>query len=86
LNAKLDESHARIKSLEADLKSRIAIACSRCEVSTLKNIELAHYIDHLQDENDELRKLLSWLSGHKPQLKILIAQFKCFDGQALGAK
>jgi hypothetical protein len=24
----------------------------------LKNLELAHYVDHLQDENDELRKLM----------------------------
>jgi hypothetical protein len=23
----------------------------------------------LQDENDELRKLMGWLSGHEPQLK-----------------
>jgi DNA-binding MarR family transcriptional regulator len=24
----------------------------------LKNLELAHYVDRLQDENDELRKLV----------------------------
>jgi hypothetical protein len=24
----------------------------------LKNLELAHYVDRLQDENDELRKLM----------------------------
>jgi hypothetical protein len=35
----------------------------------LKNIELAHYVDHLQDKNDESRKMMSWLSGHEPQLK-----------------
>jgi hypothetical protein len=27
----------------------------------LKNLELAHYVDRLQDENDELRKLMDWL-------------------------
>jgi hypothetical protein len=32
----------------------------------LNNLELAHYVDHLQDENDELRKLMGWLSGHEP--------------------
>jgi hypothetical protein len=29
-------------------------------------MELAHYVDRLQDENDELRKLMSWLSGREP--------------------
>jgi hypothetical protein len=29
-------------------------------------MELAHYVDRLQDENDELRKLMGWLSGHEP--------------------
>jgi hypothetical protein len=29
----------------------------------LKNLELAHYVDRLQDENDELRKMMGWLSG-----------------------
>jgi hypothetical protein len=69
LHAKLDESCARIKSLEADLKSPIATSFSSCEVTALKNIELAHYVDHLQDKNDESRKMMSWLSGHEPQLK-----------------
>jgi hypothetical protein len=30
----------------------------------------------LQDENDELRKLMGWLSGHEPQLRIMIESFK----------
>jgi hypothetical protein len=42
----------------------------------LKNWELAHYVDHLQDENNELRKLMGWLSGHEPQLRIMIETFK----------
>jgi hypothetical protein len=29
----------------------------------MKNMELAHYVDRLQDENDELRKKMGWLSG-----------------------
>jgi hypothetical protein len=40
----------------AELKSR----------SALKNLEHAHYVDRLQDENDVLRKLMGWLSGHEP--------------------
>jgi hypothetical protein len=36
------------------------------------NMELAHYVDRLQDENDELRKLMGWLSGHEPQLRIIV--------------
>jgi hypothetical protein len=27
-----------------------------CEMHALKNLELAHYVDRLLDENDELRK------------------------------
>jgi hypothetical protein len=38
----------------------------------LNNLELAHYVDRLQDENDELRKMMDWLSGHEPQLRIMI--------------
>jgi hypothetical protein len=39
----------------------------------------------LQDENDELRKLMGWLSGHEPQLRIVIETYKHQDGEALGA-
>jgi hypothetical protein len=38
----------------------------------------------LQDENDELRKLMGWLSGHEPQLRIMIETFKRQDGEGLG--
>jgi hypothetical protein len=51
----------------------------------LKNLELAHYVDRLQDENDELRKLMGWLSGHEPQLRMMIEAFKRQDGDGLGA-
>jgi hypothetical protein len=51
----------------------------------LKNLELAHYVDCLQDENDELRKLMGWLSGHEPQLRIMIEVYKCQDGEGLRA-
>jgi hypothetical protein len=64
LHAKLDESRACVKSLEDDLKSPIATSCSSCEVTAVKNIELAHYVVRLQDENNELRKMMGWLSGH----------------------
>jgi hypothetical protein len=50
----------------------------------VKNLELAHYVDHLQDENDELRKMMDWLSGHEPQLRMMIEAYKRYDGQALG--
>jgi hypothetical protein len=49
-------------------------------------MELAHYVDRLQDENDELRKLMGWLSSHVPHLRIMIETYKCQDGEALGAK
>jgi hypothetical protein len=49
--------------LEAKLKEPIPTFCSTCELHALKNLELAHYVDRLQDENDELRKMMGWLSG-----------------------
>jgi hypothetical protein len=51
----------------------------------LKNLELAHYVDRLQDENDELRKLMGWLSSHEPQLRIMIETYRRQDGEVLGA-
>jgi hypothetical protein len=66
LHAKIDEMHAYIVSLEAKLKEPIPTSCSTCELHALKNLELANYVDRLQDENDELRRLMGWLSGHEP--------------------
>jgi hypothetical protein len=51
----------------------------------LKNLELAHYVDHLQDENGELRKLMGWLSGHESLFRIMIETYKWQDGEGLGA-
>jgi hypothetical protein len=76
--------HAYTDSLEANLKEPIPTSCSTCELHALKNLELAHYADRLQDENDDLRKMMGWLSGHEPQLRMMIEAYKCYDGQALG--
>jgi hypothetical protein len=86
LHEKLDASLVYARSLEAQLKAPIPTICSTCEINAVKNIELAHYVDRLQDENDELRKLMDWLSGHGPQLRIMIETYKRQDGEALGAK
>jgi hypothetical protein len=86
LHEKLDVSLVYAISLEAQLKATIPTICSTCEVNDVKKMELAHYVDPLQDENDELRKLMDWLSGHEPQLRIMIETYKCHDGEALGAK
>jgi hypothetical protein len=56
LPEKLDVSLVYATSLEALLKASIPTICSTCEVNAVKNMELAHYVDRLQDENDELRK------------------------------
>jgi hypothetical protein len=85
LHEKIDEIHAYTISLEAKLKEPIPTSCSTCELHALKNLELTHYVDHLQDENDELRKLMGWLSGHEPQLRIMIETYKRQDGEGLGA-
>jgi hypothetical protein len=76
---------AYIVSLEAKLKEPIPTFFSTCELHALKNLELAHCVDHLQDENDGLRKLMGWLSGHEPQLRTMIKTFKRQDGEGLVA-
>jgi hypothetical protein len=85
LHGKIDEMHTYIVSLKAKLKEPIPTLCSACELHALKNLELAHYVDHLQDEIDELRKLMGWLSGHESQLRIMIETYKSQDGEGLGA-
>jgi hypothetical protein len=85
LHEKLDVSLVYARSLEAQLKALIPTSCSTFEINVVKNMELAHYVDHLQDENDELRKMMGWLSGHEPQVRIMIETYKRKDGVALGA-
>jgi hypothetical protein len=85
LHAKIYEMHAYTSSLEPKLKEPIPTSCSTCEMHALKNLELAHYVDRLRDGNDELRKLMGWLSGHEPQLRMMIEEFKRQDGEGLGA-
>jgi hypothetical protein len=85
LHEKLDISLVHARSLEAQLKAPIPTICSTCEINVVNNMELAHYVDRLQDENDELRKLMCWLSSHEPQLRIMIKTCKRQDGEALGA-
>jgi hypothetical protein len=53
LHGKIDEMLAYTVSLEAKLKEPIPTSCSTCELHALMNLELAHYVDRLQDENDE---------------------------------
>jgi hypothetical protein len=86
LHEKPDVLLAYARSLEAQLKAPIPTICSTCELNVAKNMELAHYVDRLQDENDELRQLMGWLSGHEPQLRMMIEAFKRQDEEALGAK
>jgi hypothetical protein len=50
----------------------------------MKNLELAQCVNHFQDENNKLREVLSWLSGQEPQLGMMIASCKRFDGWDLG--
>jgi hypothetical protein len=66
LHGKFDEMHTYIVYLEAKPKEPIPTSCSNCELHALKNLELAHYVNRLQDENDELTKMMGWLSGREP--------------------
>jgi hypothetical protein len=81
---KIVQLHSRIVSLEADLKVPIPTSCSTCELHAMKNFDLAKCVGRLQDENDKLREALSWLSSQEPQLGMMIASCKHFDGWALG--
>jgi hypothetical protein len=83
LHEKIDVSVAYARFLEAALKAPIPTSCSTCEVNAVKNLEPAHYFDRLQDENDQLTKMMGWLSGHEPQLRMMIEAYKRYDGQAL---
>jgi hypothetical protein len=56
LHGKIDEMYAYIVSLKAELKAFVPTSCSTCELHVVKNPELAHNVDCLQDENDDLRK------------------------------
>jgi hypothetical protein len=84
LHEKIVELRSRIVSLEADLKVPIPTSCSTCELHAVKNLDLAKCVGRLQDENDKLREVLNWLSGQEPQLGMMIASCKRFDGWALG--
>jgi hypothetical protein len=66
LHGKIDEMHAYTVSLEDKLKEPGPTSYSTCEVHALKNLELAHYVNRLQDENDELRKMMVGCRGMNP--------------------
>jgi hypothetical protein len=84
LHEKIVELRSCIVSLEADLKVPIPTSCSTSELHAVKNLDLAKCVGRLQDENDKLREALSWLSSQEPQLGIMIASCKHFDGWTLG--
>jgi hypothetical protein len=84
LHEKIAELRSCIVSLEANLKVPIPTSCSTFELHALKNLDLAKCVGRLQDENDKLREVLSWLCSQEPQLGLMIASCKCFDGWDLG--
>jgi hypothetical protein len=86
LHGKIDEMHAYTVSLEAKLKEPMPTSCSTCELHALKNLELAHYVDRLQDVNDELKKMIGWLSGHEPHLRMMMVTYKRQDGRGFGSE
>jgi hypothetical protein len=85
LHEKIAELRSCIVSLEADLKVPIHTSCSTCELHAVKNLDLAKCGGCSQDENDKLLEVLSWLSSQEPQLGMMIASCKRFDGWALGS-
>jgi hypothetical protein len=85
MHEKIAELRYCIVSHEADLKVPIPTSFFTCELHAVKNLELAQCVDHLQDENNKLCEVLSWLSSQDPQLGVMIANYKRFDGWALGS-
>jgi hypothetical protein len=83
LHEKIVELRSHIVSLEVDLKVPIPTSCSTCELHAMKNLD-AQCVNHSHDENNKLREVLSWLSSQEPQLDMMIASCKRFDGWALG--
>jgi hypothetical protein len=73
LHEKLAESHSHIVSLKAELKSPSPTSRYTCELHVVKNLELAHYADRLQDENNELRKCLSWYHKQLPRTSLRLS-------------
>jgi hypothetical protein len=47
LHEKLDASLVYARSLEAQLKAPIPTFFSTCDIISVKNMELAHYVDRL---------------------------------------
>jgi hypothetical protein len=86
LHGKIDEIHGYTISIGAKLKETIPTSCSTCELHALNNLELAHYVDRLQDENDEFGKMMGWLSGHEPQLRMMMETCKRQDGHGYGSE
>jgi hypothetical protein len=84
MHSKLVDARSTISTLEASLKSPIVNACTSCDEVTLCNLELTSRLDVIYEENYYLRKVLGWLSGQEPQLKIMIEEFKRADGRGLG--
>jgi hypothetical protein len=84
MHAKLVDACSTISTLEASLKSPVVNACTSCDEVTLRKLELTSRLDVIYEENDYLRKVLGWLSGQEPQLKIMIEEFKRADGHGLG--
>jgi hypothetical protein len=84
LHEKIVELRSSIVSLEDDLKVPIPTSCSTCELHGMKTLDLTKCVGRLQDENDKLREALSWLSSQEPQVGMMIASCKRFDGWALG--
>jgi hypothetical protein len=84
MHAKLIDARSTISTLEASLKSPVVNACTSCDEVTLRNLKLTSRFDVIYEENNYLRKVLGWLSGQEPQLKIMIEEFKRADGRGLG--
>jgi hypothetical protein len=63
LHEKIVELRSCIVSLEVDLKVSIPTSYSTCELHAVNNLDLAKCVGRLQDENDKLREVLSWLSS-----------------------
>ena len=60
--------------------------CNACAAQVVLLSNLREEKENSDSENFYLRQILSWVSARKPQLGMLIQQFKKEDGFGLGYK
>ena len=85
LRLELEEKNITIRSLEKDVAPRPpTVDCLVCPGLIGDMDDLTVEKTNLENENTNLRAILSWVSCHEPQLGMIIKQYQCGDGFGVG--